>query len=544
VRQIGCCELERRNKACNISTEIPLRAIMPPPREIELKFEVPSESLPDLNRGPLLKRARSSRQKSASLVSIYFDTKKLRLRRNALSLRIRRNGRRVVQTVKQETGPATFVRNEWEHEIGSPQPDLNVVGDTPLAQLSRKKLRHSLMPVFETRVRRKTFQLNCGESEIELSVDKGEIAAGRKALPICEVELELKRGQRGDLFKLAKTLADDVPAQLAIVSKAERGYGLFTGEKPQPIKALQIALEPEANVQSAFQMIAWACIQQLIANQPIMRRGDPDALHQMRVALRRLRAAISLFSDMLADTQTDTVKSELKWIAGELGPARELDVFSKRVAKPILAGKPNGAGVVILSRDLRQRREDAIVRALAAVESARFRKLVLDTAAWIEAGDWINNPDISACTLREQSIADAAAKELRRRWKKLLKRGKRLGELDAQRRHRLRIQGKKLRYAAEFFASAFPHRRQQKFVTSLERLQDALGDLNDIVVHEKLSERFIEGNDGGAKGRIGRTRKAFAAGRLSGREEARIESVLKEAKRAYKSFAKKKPFWA
>jgi len=259
---------------------------MSPPREIELKFEVPIESLPDLNRGPLLKRARSSRQKPASLVSVYFDTKKLKLRRKALSLRIRRKGRRVVQTVKQETGPATFVRNEWEHDIGSPQPDLDLAGDTPLGQLSSKKLRRSLMPVFETRVRRKTFQLHCGESEIELSVDKGEIAAGRKALPICEVELELKRGQRGDLFKLAKTLADDVPAQLAIVSKADRGYVLLTGEKPQPIKALHIAIEPEANVQSAFQIIAWACIQQLIANQPVMRSGDPDALHQMRVALR------------------------------------------------------------------------------------------------------------------------------------------------------------------------------------------------------------------------------------------------------------------
>jgi hypothetical protein len=206
------------------------------------------------------------------------------------------------------------------------------------------------------RVHRKTFQLHCGEIEIELSVDKGEIAAGQKTLPICEVELGLKRGQRGDLFKMAKTLADDVPAQLAIVSKAERGYVLLTGEKPQPVKAVQIALEPEANVQSAFQIIAWACIHQLIANQPVMRSGDPDGLHQMRVALRRLRAAISLFSDVFADTQTDTVKSELKWIAGELGPARELDVFSKRVVKPVQADKPNGAGIAILSRDLRQRR--------------------------------------------------------------------------------------------------------------------------------------------------------------------------------------------
>jgi inorganic triphosphatase YgiF len=520
---------------------------MSSPREIELKFHVPIETLPNLNRGSLLKAANASGRRPASLVSVYFDTKKLKLRRKALSLRIRRAGRRVVQTVKQETGSTTFARNEWEHDINSRQPDLEVVGNTPLAALS-KKLRRGLVPVFETHVRRKVFQLQCGESEIELCIDKGSIEARQKSEPICEVELELKHGQRGDLFKMARVLGENVPLQLATTSKAERGYVLLTGEKARPIKALQIALSPDADVQLAFQSIAWACIHQLVANQPLMLSGDPDGLHQMRVALRRLRAAISLFSEMITDAQTDGVKSELKWIAGELGPARELDVFLKRVVKPVAAGKPNGAGVAVLSRDLRRRREDAIVRAHAAVESARFRNLVIDTAAWIEAGDWINNPDISACRLREQSITVAAAKELRRRWKKLLKRGKRLGELDAQRRHRFRIQGKKLRYAAEFFASAFPRkkslRRHEKFVASLERLQDALGDLNDIVVHERLSERFVDGDDASDKGRIGRARKAFAAGRLSGREEARVAPILMEATQAYKAFAKRKPFWS
>src|SRR5262245_24377322 len=520
---------------------------MSPSRELELKFEVPASSLPILSRGSLLRGMHSSGRKSTNVVSVYFDTKKLKLRRKAVSLRIRRMGRRVVQTVKQDTGAATFARNEWECDIGARYPDLEVVRDT-LGSLLSKKPRRGLIPVFETRVRRKVIQLQCCGSEIELCIDKGEIEAGGKTKPICEVELELKRGQRGDLFRIAKELAEEVPVQLSVASKAERGYGLLTGEKLGPVKARPVVLTPDADVQSAFQRIAWGCIHQLTANQPIMLNGDPDGIHQMRVALRRLRAAISLFSDMLADAQTETLKSELKWIATELGPARELDIFFKQVVKPVVDGKPNGAGVAILSRDLRQRREEAIIRAHAAVDSARFRNLVLDTAAWIEAGDWINNPDISVCTLREQSIADAAAKELRRRWKKLLKRGKRLDELNAQRRHRLRIQGKKLRYAAEFFASAFPDekstRGQEKFVKSLERLQDALGDLNDIVVHEKLSERFVEGSDVSDKGRVSRARKAFAAGRLSGREEARIAPVLKEAKRAYKAFAKRKPFWS
>src|SRR5262249_38220042 len=151
-----------------------------------------------------------------------------------------------------------------------------------------KKLRRGLMPVFETRVRRKVLQVQRDGSEIELSIDRGEVIAGRKSEPICEVELELKRGQRGDLLKVAKMLVEKVPVQLAVESNAERGYALLTGEKPRPIKAVPVAISPDADVQSAFQSIAWACIHQLVANQSFVLDGDPDGIHQMRVALRRL----------------------------------------------------------------------------------------------------------------------------------------------------------------------------------------------------------------------------------------------------------------
>src|SRR5207344_644373 len=123
-----------------------------------------------------------------------------------------------------------------------------------------------------------------------------------------------------------------------------------------------------------------------------------------------------------------------------------------------------------------------------AVESARFRTLMLDTAAWIETGDWSRNADDRAGTLRNTAIAIWAADEVNRRWKSILKRGAQLAHLDPQRRHKLRIQAKKLRYASEFFAGVFPGRKSTKrrmaFLEGLERLQDALGDLNDIAVHE------------------------------------------------------------
>jgi triphosphatase len=522
---------------------------MSPPREIELKLDLPAHSLARLSASAVLKGGTTSPPKAATLTSVYFDTSKLKLRQRGLSLRVRRIGRRLVQTVKQEHNgnAALFARGEWEHYVHAKQPDLDAARDTALAPLLNKKLRRGLKPVFETRVRRKVFQIQNGESEIEFSIDKGKVEAGGNSSPLCEVELELKQGQASDLFKLAKTLAREVPVQLAVKSKADHGYALLTAEKAEAIKAAPVALAPDADVQSAFRIIARACLRQLIANQAMMLAGDAEALHQMRVALRRLRAAISLFSDMLTGPQTETLKGEFKWITRELGPARELEVFLKRVVKPVADRERGEPGIRLVSRELRQKREDAIARARAAVESPRFRDLALDAVAWIETGDWTGNPEDAAGMLRERPVEALAVEQLRRRWKKILKSGKRLDTLDPQRRHRLRIQAKKLRYAAEFFATVFPHkkckRRRKDFVARLEELQDALGDLNDISVNGKLSGQLVESEDAAANWRGGRTKKIFAVGRLSGREEARIAPLLNEAEQAYAAFVKSKPFW-
>ena len=508
---------------------------MPPPREIELKFDLPVRNLPRLTDSSVLKGASKSAAKPIDLVSVYFDTNKLQLHQKGLSLRVRRIGRRYVQTIKQENNgnTALFARGEWEHDVPAKQPDLNAARETALAPLLNKELRRALKPVFETHVQRKVFQIRSGQSEIELSIDKGKVEAGQKSSPLCEVELELKRGQAADLFKLAKMLAHEVPVQLAVKSKADRGYALLTAETAAPVKAVPVALAPESDVQCAVQIIAGACLHHLVANQSLMLGGDAEALHQMRVALRRLRAAISLFSDMLADPQTEALKSELKWITGELGPAREFEVLLKHVADC----ERDAPGTALVSQELRGKREDALAHARTAVESLRFRDLALDTAAWIETGDWTRN---------QRPFAAEAAEQLRRQWKKILKSGKHLDRLDPQHRHKLRIQAKKLRYAAEFFGPAFRRkraiRRRKDFVASLEQLQDALGELNDIAVNEKLLEQLGDGEDAGTKRHGGRIRKAFV-GRLSGRQEARIAPVLKEAERAYAAFAKAKLFW-
>jgi inorganic triphosphatase YgiF len=200
---------------------------MCPPREIELKLEVP-EYLPRLTASSLLRKASRSAAKPVNPVSVYFDTDKLQLHQKGLSLRVRQIGRHHVQTIKQENSgnTALFARGEWEHNVPSKRLDLDAARETALAPLLTKRLCRALKPVFETRVRRRVLQMRSGRSDIELSIDKGKVEAGRKSSPLCEVELELKQGQAADLFKLAKMLAHEVPVQLAVKSKADRGYAL------------------------------------------------------------------------------------------------------------------------------------------------------------------------------------------------------------------------------------------------------------------------------------------------------------------------------
>jgi len=512
------------------------------PKEIEIKLQLPSAAAASLAGVPLLRQAGESKQSEKQL-SVYFDTKRLKLKRHGLTLRVRHVGDRYIQTVKSENG-SLFERGEWETEIASHRPDFKRLGAPALEKLATKKLRKKLRPVFETRVQRTTYPLAQGYSDIALTIDRGQIDAGKKSMPLCEAELELKRGDRARLFGLARKFARATSAELAVKSKSQRGYELLAGDGAAAARGDAIELPHDMPANAAFQSIASACLRQIVANKPAILAGDPEGIHQMRIGLRRLRAAISLFSDLVADANTAPIKAELKWLTTELGSAREFDVFLSKVVAPLQKRHARLAGMRSLSRDLAERRNAAISRATEAVASKRFRDLTLDVAAWLETGRWREPQDKQLRERGETPIEIVARAQLSRRWKKIRKRGRRLAELDPQGRHKLRIQTKKLRYATEFYKSVFTGKKKEKrgdaFLAALKDMQDRFGELNDIVVHEKLTA-------GMAKTPADRSprpaRHAFAAGLLRGHEEARFKPVLAEAEHAFRAFEKLRPYW-
>jgi inorganic triphosphatase YgiF len=506
-------------------------------KELEVKLDLASESLRALKKIPLL-RAQNGTPKRRAEVSVYFDTDDHRLRKNGLMLRVRRMGRRYIQTIKANGHSAPFERDEWEAEIGGQEPDLSLAEGTALEPLMTKKFRRQLKPLFETRVRRTIYPIVDDKNAIALAVDQGTIDTGMRSIPLCEVELELERGSATGLFDIARELTEALPARIAVKSKSERGYEIIDNKQELPAKATRIDLPIAATTRDAFKVIGLTCLKQIIDNEPALTKGDPEGVHQMRVGLRRLRAAISLFAAFLHDPQTATIKAELKWLARELGPARELEVLVQRVA-PIK--RQRWRGMPSLSHEIAEQRDAALKRAQDAVKSARYCSLTLDLAAWLETGQWINPKDDLVRERGDLPIAVYAAEQLTRRWRKVRKKGKTLAKLDARSRHKLRIQTKKLRYAAEFFASLFSNKRmvkrRKRLLAALERLQGGLGDLNDIAVHEKhiaaMSVHHRRSNPS----------RAFAAGLLTGREDARTEVAITAANEAYVDLAKIKRFW-
>src|SRR5436305_1030525 len=130
---------------------------MATPTEFEIKLELPSAKPVRFAALPMFRQASRS-ARNEKLVSVYFDTDRLKLAKRGLTLRVRRVGRTHVQTIKASDG-GPFERGEWETPVADDHPDLKAARNTPLDPLLGKKTRRQLHAVFETRVQRKTYLL-------------------------------------------------------------------------------------------------------------------------------------------------------------------------------------------------------------------------------------------------------------------------------------------------------------------------------------------------------------------------------------------------
>lgn len=510
-----------------------------PPREIELKLELDPTRVRALSR-EASRSLGDPPEGAKTLTSVYFDTRKHALRRRGLSLRVRHDGGRRIQTLKASGGAAAglFDRPEWESEVAGDEPDPAGFAD-PRAEAALA-VRGRLAPVFRTEIARTAWSVQEGASEVTVVVDEGEVTAGPARERIAEIELELGRGSPDDLFRVARRLAESGHLRLAARSKSDHGYALADGGTAVAVKAGSVQLDRSMSAGQAFQAIARSCLGHFRLNEgALSARRDTDALHQARVAIRRLRSAMSLFRPVISDGETERLKGELRKLSGVLGEARNLDVFLSRVVAAEAARDPGEPGLAAFQARLVADREAAYDRVLRRLAGKRFRLFTIDLAAWIESGEWRRADERAGA--RDVPAWEFAGRVLDRRRKRVRKRGRGLEALSPEARHQVRIDAKKLRYASEFFGTLVTGRKARRrhvdFVAALQELQDHLGELNDIQTGHEMTARLARVGGDGPPAAL------FAAGHAAGEQDAREPHLLAAAAKAHRRFREAKPFW-
>ena len=475
--------------------------------EVELKFDVAAMDAEALKTCPALAGLTPA---IVEADTAYFDTKDQIVRRAGYSLRVRKAGGRFVQAVKHKRAAAAglFVRDEWEADVPGFALDDGALAKTPLKKLLDAEEAGPLKLRVRSRFRRTTWLVTHKGSMIEVVLDEGTVTAGKAESPLCELELELKSGKPRALFALAGEIGAALPLRLGVLSKAERGYALAEKALGEAARADPVNLPARVSEGDAFRTVAQACLRHYRLNEIVLlQRRDAHALHQARIALRRLRSALSLFRPTARGKDYPELRDEISWLAGQLGDARNLDV--------LLAGEEGSRAAKTVQERLLKARARAYDRVEAALASERVRALMLKLSLWIEAGAWRFRDRA------KRGLAELAAKQLDRQWRRVKRHGTRIGKAGADDRHRLRLDVKKLRYSAEFLAGLSAKRpklaRRERFVMALKALQEGLGDLNDAEAAQTIAARHIEGPRGNAESL---RRRAAAAEAIAASEEA------------------------
>jgi len=508
--------------------------------ELEIKLRLPPEALGRLRRLSLPGAVAGQRPGTRRLRAVYFDTPDFALRRSGFALRVRREGPRWIQSLKGGGGSAAGLHRRLEWETPVPRCELNpglLPQNGPGAAARSEKIRDALAPLFMTDVSRRGRMLVFENGDrIEYCLDRGEIRVVDRVEPVCEIELELKSGAPARLFEVALALVRELPVRVEPDSKAERGYRLAGGSLRTPAKADDIPLPGESTVNDALKGILRACLAHLQANEDGMLEGaDVEYLHQMRVALRRMRSAFTIFNRLVPKEVTEHQVGEIKWLTSRLGAARDWDVFVTETLGRIPATGAWASSLDGFVSAARERQEKVDVLAREAVTSRRYQELLLGLGAWISAEAWLGALDEEGRERMQQPARDFARAELERRHRKLVKGGEHLAALAPAERHRMRIAAKKLRYAGEFFSSLFPGKAARAYTKALAELQDVLGTLNDAATTGHLvGEVAAESTEAAVM-----SAASFAEGWVASETAHRLGHM----EEIWERFLKQKRFW-
>ncbi|VTU19490.1 hypothetical protein H6CHR_01193 [Variovorax sp. PBL-H6] len=498
--------------------------------EFELKFQVDPRDRAAVEGA--VARGRSTRQR---LQARYYDTADGALAAQRIVLRVRKEGQRWVQTAKAPGGNA-LERHEHNVEIDTakagdvPLPRLERHAGTPVGALIARALHAAgqdtagarLLPLHATDIRRTTREMRTGDACVELAFDRGEVRAGDRSHPVCELEIELKSGSPQSLLELARRWRVRYAISLDTVSKSARGERLAKGvEYGVPIKAEPPAVGEDMDGPQVFRAVLGACLAQILPNASEVAAAspEPEHVHQLRVGIRRLRTALREMG-ALAPAIDPTWEPALVDAFRALGRQRDREHLQKTVQPQIEAA---GGPQVTWPHPAEPEPDPA-----AVVRGQAFQLVLIGLIAAS-----LPPEEQPAGAPPAEQHAEPARKPLRARLSKLhrqvVRDSRRFDTLAPEAQHRVRKRLKRLRYLAEFVAPIFGKRRAARYLKALHPAQDALGEHNDAAVAID-AYRKAAGHDGSAW---------FAVGWLSAQQRQRAL----ECRTALEKVAQARRFW-
>jgi triphosphatase len=490
-------------------------------REFELKFQVPPA-----RRAEVLAALRHGQVHRHHLQARYFDTPLRALEQAAMVLRLRKEGRRWIQTVKCADRGAF---DRLEHDVPSKAgqaPDIALHDGTPVAALLQAAFERTgesaadLHAVFTTDIVRFTRAVTTAQTEVELALDEGRLRSGRREGPVLELEFELKAGLPSALIELAQEWSARHGLWLDPQSKAMAARRLDASEPPPSVGAERISVSRDPDAAELITAVLGSALDQVLWNAREVATGaaTPQHVHQLRVGLRRLRSVLrELCALPELSSLAATVQDQLTMLFRLLGEHRDALVLVPQLERQLAA-----ANAPALKRPLTGPPPDIA----AAVCDVGFQSSVL---AVVAAQQRLLEGTAAAGTGRK-ALRVAVGKRLRKLHQQSLQAGRDFAALPEPQRHRIRKRLKRLRYLSELMRPLYPARKVDAFVAQLKDLQDALGEYQDAAVGRRLwSELAIE------------DRAAwFGAGWLAAREE----ELARSCERACRDAARKAvPFW-
>ena len=506
--------------------------------ETELKFGVPDLAVAAVERSLRRLGARGER-----IESRYWDSADRRLAAARMSLRVRKSSGRWEQTIKAP-GPSAIERFEATvarpatRGSEAPAPDLSLHAGSAAGALLDKVLPDgastALVPLHASIVTRRATTIEIDGTSVEVALDRGEIQAGPRSAPLCEVEIELKPpGEVSALIAVGRASVDAHGMWLSTLAKSARGEQLArpagdAGEDDGATKARAPKLRGAKNGVDMFRAVVVSCLDQVLANASVLAAGDvrDEVVHQLRIGLRRLQTAwreLPRWHGALAPGWEAPAAEVFR----ALGAYRDRETVATAMQRRLTA-----AGAPVAS--LRPGRGDDRVDPVAAVRAPAFQHALLDLLAFVlepappasvtwrigrRAGRVADPPP-------KREIARALAR-LHDRLKRDAKRFDRLAELD---RHKVRKRLKRLRYLSELVGPLFAKGAVERFLGELEPAQDELGRYMDLVVATGLAEETIAD---------GEARAWFDVGWL----KAQTPKALARCRKALGRVADARPFW-